>query len=134
MLPLFSPSSAAVEMIWGLKDLFYFFFSLFLQLNCGVFFFFPAGWLHPEICPLLSRIHLRFQWLLETWLSCMSVLGQMAGDSLPSPAPGRQGCLSVWVVLKRLALEDLRKVTFCLMKDYTSKRSCVRPQIQRPGF
>lgn len=47
----------------------------------------------------------------------------MTGDSLPGPAPGRESCPSVclWVFLKRLALEDPRKMTFYLMEDDASK-------------
>lgn len=38
--------------------------------------------------------------------------------------PWEEGCLSVCLrVLRMLALEDPRKMTFSLMKDYTSKRS-----------
>lgn len=103
-------------------DEFVFYFSFF---NWTVEFFscwLTASWDSP---PLLSYIHLGlWSGFIEAWLLCLSAVGQMAGDNLPSPASGREGCLSVclWVFLKSLALEDPRKVTFSLKKEYISKR------------
>lgn len=76
-------------------------------------------------CFSLSHTSRTLEWYSEAWLLCMSALGQMTGDGLPGPAPGRESCPSVclWVFFKRLALEDPRKMTFSLMKDDASRRS-----------
>lgn len=102
---------------------------------------FLAGWFCSESPPLsLSYTSRTLQWLLKAWLSCISLLGQMAGDNLHSPAPGREGCLSVslWVFLKRFAVEDLGRWHFLKNKRLHQQKKLVEvvlgQKIQRSGF